>query len=289
MQSLLNTLFEFSYICLMAVFLYFMYSLTRSFYLVLASYFSIGGYILYYLHNMLGISYLFVGIFAGGIAASMLAIANEKFLFKPFYEKNSSSLVLLMVYLSAFLLLANLFGLIFGNDMKFLKISSQVLPVGGANITVSQLILTLFSLSFTALMVIMYKFSDMGLRLRALGQDNELAQVFGINVYKFRYIFACISGFSLGVAGAIYTWDIGMEPYLSFTILLYAMVAFIVGGVNSLLGTVVGSFMIAFLKNLLSLFLPIYFVDVVVYSILFITLIFRPEGLFGIKVRAEGL
>lgn len=285
MQLFVNTLVEFSLISLGAIWLYFMHALVRSFYLTLASFFSVGGYILYLVFKNMG--YIFIGILAGGIAGGVVAILLERFLFKHFYKKNSSSLVLLMVYFSVFLLFSNLIGLIFGNDMKFLGVSPKVISLPGVNITLPQVVLIVSSLGFLILISAVYNFSKIGLKIRALGQDGELAQVLGIDIYKYRYAVATASGFSLGVLGAIYTWDIGMEPYLSFSILLYSMVAFIVGGVNSFLGAVAGSFIIAFLKNVLSLLIPIYFVDVIVYSTLFVMLIFRPYGLFGDKVRVE--
>jgi len=285
MQLITNTLIEFSLIGFIAVYLYFMYALTRSFYVNLASYFSIGGYVLYLIYSVSG--NLLIGLFLGGLTGLAVAFLCEKFLFKPFYEKKSSSLVLLMVYLSSYLLFANLLGLLFGNDMKFLGVSPKVISIFGANITLPQLALIIFFMFVLVFIGIIYKFSKIGLKIRALGQDSELAQVFGIDVYKFRYIFAMLAGFSLGIVGGLYTWDIGMEPFLSFNVLLYSMVAFIVGGTDSFLGTVIGSFLISLLKNFLSTIIPIYFVDVIVYSVLFIMLLFRPYGLFGGKVRVE--
>jgi len=228
-----------------------------------------------------------MGIIAGGISGGIVALLLERFLFKHFYEKKSSSLVLLMIYFSVFLLFANLTGLVFGNDMKFLGVSPKVVSLLGANITLPQIILIVFSLGFLILISVVHSFSRIGLKIRALGQDSELALILGIDIYKFRYAIATVSGFSLGVLGSIYTWDIGIEPYLGFSILLYSMVAFIVGGVNSFFGTIAGSFIIAFLKNGLSLLFPIYFVDVIVYFTLFTMLIFRPYGLLGEKVRVE--
>ncbi len=285
MQLIANTLVEVSLIGLGAIWLYFMYALTQSFYIVLASYFSIGGYVLYIVHKHT--EDLFLGILLGGLISMLISFLCERFLFKPFYDKDSSALVLLMVYLSSFLLLANLLGLFFGIDMKFLGVSPRIFYILDANITLPQLILIIFFLVLLILTFIVYKFSDIGLKIRALGQDGELAQVFGINIYKFRYSFSSVLGFSMGIAGAIYTWDIGIEPFLSFNILLYSMVAFIVGGTGSFFGTVIGSFIIAFFKNFLALMLPIYFVDVMVYLILFIMLLFRPYGLFGTKIRVE--
>lgn len=270
---LVLALIEAGYIGLIALCLNLLYLLTRSFYLALGAWFSVGGYLFFYIVSRepeLGILFPLLG--ATGVTGA-LALLLEILIFEPFYRKRSGELVLLMVSLMVYTLLTNLLALKFGTDLKFLNLSSEMnLPFSltwpqGLRLLVSYLLMGLF--------IFFSVRSQVGLKIRAIGEDQELAQVIGINVVRLRRGAVVLSALISALLGSLFVLDLGIDPYGSFDILLLAITGMLLGGLQFPFGALMGSLAIVFLKHLFILIFPI--VNAVIFSLLFLALIFRAE------------
>jgi urea transport system permease protein len=139
----------------------------------------------------------------------------------------------------------------------------------------------LFLLSWS----IMYR-TTFGLKLRAVVQDRNVASCFGINADRiYSLTFAYGAGLA-GLAGAIVSPLKSVSPEMGTGYVVDAFMVVVLGGVQSLFGTVISAFVlgevtgvIAFLQN-----------DTVAKATVLIVIIsvirFRPQGLFVAKVRA---
>ncbi|MEI6109874.1 MAG: branched-chain amino acid ABC transporter permease, partial [Actinomycetes bacterium] len=96
-------------------------------------------------------------------------------------------------------------------------------------------------------------------------------------------MLAGASGVLIGIAFNSVHFLMG-EPYM-----LRAFVVMILGGLGSLSGAVVAGLLLGILQNLTSVYLPTGLSDIIIFSLLFITLVFKPQGLFGDKVEGIGL
>ncbi|WP_436900827.1 branched-chain amino acid ABC transporter permease [Halovenus halobia] len=130
-----------------------------------------------------------------------------------------------------------------------------------------------------------------GLFVRAGVEDEEMAKALGINVQRtFTVVFAIGSGIA-GAAGVILMWDPlwGVSVPLALDVLLPAFVIVIVGGLGSFKGTIVASLVVGMIDALGTWAFTtgvIQFTgidELMIFTILVVTLILRPRGLFGVE------
>jgi branched-chain amino acid transport system permease protein len=131
---------------------------------------------------------------------------------------------------------------------------------------------------------LMIDWTRLGAMIRAGVDDAPIARVVGIKVSQlFTLIFAlgaALAAFG-GVMGAPY---LSVYPGLDFEMLPLALIVVILGGTGSLLGALVGSFLIGFLYNFGQAMFPD-LAYVILFLPMLLVLVLRPQGLFG-KVTA---
>ena len=120
----------------------------------------------------------------------------------------------------------------------------------------------------------------LGAMIRAGVDDPDMARVVGIPVPRLFTIVFCLGAALAGFAGVIGAPVLSVYPGLDFDMLPLALVVVILGGTGSLLGSLVGSFIIGFLYNYGQALLPelAYFV---LFLPMVVMLLVRPQGLFG--------
>ena len=129
--------------------------------------------------------------------------------------------------------------------------------------------------------------SRIGIVTRALADDPILLEVLGQNIYRIRYsVFLLGSGLA-GLAGALSALDIGVDPHIGFRAVLIGSVAAIVGGTQKVLAPVGGSFLVCITQAIVVSQTSAKWADAVVFGILVLVLLLRPQGLFGDKLRLE--
>jgi branched-chain amino acid transport system permease protein len=127
---------------------------------------------------------------------------------------------------------------------------------------------------------LMVDWTRLGAMIRAGVDDAPIARVVGIKVSQlFTLVFAlgaALAAFG-GVMAAPY---LSVYPGLDFEMLPLALIVVILGGVGSLLGALVGSFLIGFLYNFGQAMLPD-LAYVILFLPMLLILVLRPQGLFG--------
>lgn len=158
--------------------------------------------------------------------------------------------------------------------------SIQVLP--GARISSLSLILVIVTALVYGSLFAFLKFSRWGLRMRAAGQNPLLAAQRGINLHLIYALVWGIAVFTGSVAGMLISLDSGLDQ----TLIMIGLKAFpgaLVGGLDSLLGALVGSLIVAAAEVLLIQYVNPLLADVVPFLVLIVMLVFRPWGLFGTR------
>jgi len=127
---------------------------------------------------------------------------------------------------------------------------------------------------------VMVDWTRLGAMIRAGVDDAPIARVVGIKVSRLFTLIFCLGAALAGFAGVVGAPVLSVYPGLDAEMLPLALIVVILGGSGSLLGALVGSFLIGFLYN----FGQAKFPDLA-YVILFlpmlIVLVVRPQGLFG--------
>jgi branched-chain amino acid transport system permease protein len=131
--------------------------------------------------------------------------------------------------------------------------------------------------------------TSFGRQVRAVAGNERAAALLGVNqnfVYLQTFflsgVFAGAAGVLIGLAFNSVHFLMG-EPYM-----LRAFVVLVLGGLGSLTGAVVAGLLLGILQNLTSVYLPTGYSDIIIFSLLFVTLVVMPNGLFGGATAGAG-
>jgi branched-chain amino acid transport system permease protein len=125
-----------------------------------------------------------------------------------------------------------------------------------------------------------------GIRMRAAGQNPLLAAQRGINLHAVYALAWALATFTGGIAGMLLACDNALDQTM-VTIGLKAFPAALVGGLDSLLGALAGSLIVAAAEVLLINYVDPLLSEVVPFAVLLAMLVFRPWGLFGSREELD--
>ncbi len=122
----------------------------------------------------------------------------------------------------------------------------------------------------------------LGRAQRACEQDRKMAALVGVNVDRTISMTFVIAAALAAVAGTMYLMYYGVVSFSDgFVPGVKAFTAAVLGGIGSLPGAVIGGLLIGLIETMWSAYFSIDYKDVAAFSVLAITLIFLPQGLFG--------
>ncbi len=124
--------------------------------------------------------------------------------------------------------------------------------------------------------------TQLGRAQRACEQDQKMAALVGVNVDRTVSMTFVIAAALAAVAGTMYLMYYGVVSFADgFVPGVKAFTAAVLGGIGSLPGAVIGGLLIGLIETFWSAYFTIDYKDVAAFSVLAITLIFLPQGLFG--------
>lgn len=134
-----------------------------------------------------------------------------------------------------------------------------------------------------AVLAYFFKKTRTGLRMRAVSEDHELSMSTGVNItliFAVTWIIAVMLG---TLSGLVLGNRIGLAPTVTPLVALRAFPAVIFGGLESIVGAVIGGLTIGIIENVVGGMIDPTLGEATAYIILLLVLVFRPEGLFGLK------
>ncbi|HEX3629172.1 MAG TPA: branched-chain amino acid ABC transporter permease [Candidatus Dormibacteraeota bacterium] len=217
----------------------------------------------------------------------LLGVTIERVAYRPL--RNAPRLAPLITAVGMSFILEGILFLIKGpNQVSFPNLlPSGSIGIGSISVGTSSLLIIVIAL---ALMVALNQFiqrTRIGRAMRATAQDRDAARLMGININRTIAITFFI-GSALAAAGGIvygfYYQTISFD--LGFRNGLIAFTAAVFGGIGNVVGAAIGGFIIGVIIALISGYFQggAQWSDVVVFSILILTLVFRPTGLLGMRV-----
>ncbi len=242
----------------------------------------IGGYLCYFALKTMGMNIWMAGAFSL-VGAGFCAIATEKLAYKPIRERTPVTLYLLIASMGMSIVIENLFVVIAGGRFRALPPVIPTDPVsifGIATTSAFDIISLITAVVFLGGLQLFLTKTKWGLAIRAAAYNLRIAGLMGVNVTRLISIVFFVAGLLAAVGGIFLSVRYTLYPQLG-NITIKAFVAAVIGGLGSLPGAVVGSLILGLSEMLTAGFLSSQLRDLVVFSLLVITLVIRPTGLFG--------
>ncbi|MDI6883455.1 MAG: branched-chain amino acid ABC transporter permease [Patescibacteria group bacterium] len=243
-------------------------------------------YFLYFLFSGLSLNFWLSVIFAI-IFASFLGWLMNRVVYKKLRKRKASNVILLIASFALLIFFESLILMLFGADVKtigFIKITKGT-GIFGAIITPLQIIIIIISLILFALLFFLMKKTKIGKAMRAVSDNKEVAEVLGISAEKI-YSWAFIVGSAIaGVAAILVGLEQNLTPAMGTGLMIKGFTGAIIGGIGSVPGAILGSFLLGLTENFGIWFLPSGYKEAIAFIILFIFLLVRPQGILGRRSR----
>jgi len=175
--------------------------------------------------------------------------------------------------------------IIFGSPeyaIHFSGLPTGVVHLAGARFSATSLALTGFTLVLAAIVAGGLRFTAVGRRIRAAGQDPILASQGGINVRRIYMGSWALAAVLAGVAGIAYGSTNIVDPSLT-SVALAAFPAILIGGLDSIEGAVVGGLIVGIFQAFVATYLNSELIDVLTYTMMLVVMLAYPQGLFGTR------
>jgi branched-subunit amino acid ABC-type transport system permease component len=130
---------------------------------------------------------------------------------------------------------------------------------------------------------ILFRRTPFGLKCRVIMQNREMASACGINVQVIDQWTFALGAALAGLAGAIMTPLITINPLMGESFLAQSFLAVILGGIGNLFGLIGSAFVISGARFILSYFIRLTTAQILVFVVAILVIRFRPQGLFGGK------
>lgn len=176
-------------------------------------------------------------------------------------------------------------GIVFGSTQYSISIpwlSTSSTTIFGATFSTAGLQVTVFAIVLTVALVLAFRFTSFGLRVRVGGQDALLASQGGINirwVYLGSWALACVLAGIAGIAyGSVNSVNSGIND-----LALLAFPAALVGGLDSIPGSLIGGLGIGLIQGFIAAYWGGAYVTVVTYLVLLVVMLVLPHGIVGTR------
>ncbi len=262
------------------------YNTTRIFHIAYAAIYMVSPYILLYFFKGLGLA-LWLSILVALVGTVIIGLLVEVLVYSPLVKQGSPKNVIIISSIGVMIVLINLVALLFGNETKIIKSGiSQSIIVGNVLITHTQLLQFFVSLFILAIFYLFLKYSGFGIKTRALRDDKTLTEVMGVNTVRLKRLLFMLSSFFAAVASCLIAWDVGMNPYVGFPMLLNGVVAMIIGGMGRFESPLLGGILLGVTQALVIYAASARWQEAVTFLILILFLLLRPQGILGEKIRS---
>ncbi len=214
------------------------------------------------------------------VAAAILGVVIHVLLIQPLAGRPMLSVIMLTIALS--IVLRAIIEITFGSQGRNL---TMPLPTGiflVGNVRVSQLHLTAALVSWACMAAFgaFFRYTSIGLLMRATADGHEAAVVSGVNVNVMNRLAWAI-GSTLAAIGGVFLGQLQLVSTDIEAIGLLALPAVVIGGLQSIPGAIIGGLLVGLIEQLSATYISPKSSDIVIYSLLLLILMVRPWGLFG--------
>ncbi len=258
------------------------FGMTRIFHAAHGATFTIAGFIFYECYVVLGWAWPLAAL-ASAAAAGLFGVLLDRWVYAVIQRHEGSFFTVFVASFGAAIVAQNVISIVFGRGMVTVStpLSKSIEIIPGLFIApIAGAVLASAIVSFALLQWLLTR-TNLGIALRALGENPALIEVYGLTPRQLsQYVF--LIGSVLVVPAAILTAATsGLNPSMGNHVMLISIAATIVGGVGSLKGAAVAGLLLGLAENLCLAFIDPQWSEAVTFVILFLFILFRPGGVYG--------
>lgn len=229
-----------------------------------------------------GYSY-WLGFAAALLSGLVLGAVVERVVIRPVEGKAHINAVILT--LGLFIVFHALAAAVFGNRFRSFPAPFGLsgFEAGGMDVALTGFgVFTMVSvLAVMALLVALFRFTDLGLRMRAAAFNPEVSRLLGVRVGRMLTLGWALAAMVGSLSGILIAGGSLVHPSYMDSVVVYGFVAAVLGGLDSPLGSVVGGLVLGLSLSFVSAYVGSELVALAALAILIAVLALRPAGLFS--------
>jgi branched-chain amino acid transport system permease protein len=212
-----------------------------------------------------------------------LGAATEFVLIRPLHGRNELNPVIVTIGL--LVVYEGLAGAIYGNashgfpaafSQSGLKVGSTVIAFSHFDVFILMAVLALMTGT-----LVLFRFTALGLRMRATAFSREIARLLGVRVGLLLTLGWGLAGIAGSLAGLLVAPTSAFGPYYMDLVLVYGFTAAVIGGLESPVGALVGGLITGLAVSYVGGYLGSGLETVGALALLMVALMLRPEGIFA--------
>ncbi|MYD35865.1 MAG: branched-chain amino acid ABC transporter permease [Dehalococcoidia bacterium] len=226
-------------------------------------------------------SRLYISWLVSCLLAGVVSLALYRGLYAFILIRARSTLIMLVATLGVLLTITAILVMTFSNTTHPLPASfgNNLLTLGGATFKAFALFaIGCAIVGFILLWLLIHK-SPLGKIIRAIGDDEQVARIVGINTTAIVAIVFFIGAMYAAFAGILTGQDIAIQPRMGLELLLKGWIASVVGGIGNLYGAILGGFLLGVVEQFGIWDIPGEWQDGVALVLLILFLSFWPRGI----------
>ena len=244
---------------------------------------TVAGYLTYLFFTQLGFPFWTAAIITI-ILTSLFGYGMYRLVYLPLQSRKASNIILLIASIGLLILFENLLQIAFGSEFRSIAYGTieKGMSIAGATITKLQLVIIFVSIVLLIVLHLM-KRTRLGRNMRAVADNPKLARIIGINDRKIAGYSFLIGSALAGIAGILVGLEQNLHPTMGTGLMVKGFTRAVVGGVTSVPGAVLGSYILGLVENIGVWFVPSGYKDAIAFVLLLVFLLWKPSGLFGIE------
>jgi branched-chain amino acid transport system permease protein len=217
------------------------------------------------------------------IVSFLGGMAIERIVIRP--VENAPVLAAVVVTIGMLLIFNSLAGWIYSYTVQDFPSPFPDRRLFGALLTTRDLGVIGVTLVMLVLLAAFFRFTTIGLAMRAAAQNPTSARLCGIRVGRMLALGWGLAAAIGATAGIMVAPVLFLDPNMMGGVLIYAFAGALLGGITSPVGAVVGGLIVGITENLVGTYLiPSQLKLTVAFALIILVLVFRPNGLFGTAI-----
>jgi branched-chain amino acid transport system permease protein len=257
------------------------YSTTQIFHLAHAATYTIAAYAAIAAANMLGAP-LWVAIVVGLVAAVLFGALMDLGMYRPMRRRSATKLAMFLASLGLSIVVSSAMQIIFGpQNLSLERVPNATYFLGNVTVTSLNIAEIIVGWVAIALLLLFLRRTQYGRAINAVRTNPQVAMAVGISVDRIYLLVMMIGSLLVGMAALLFLMGNVAFPTMGLAPILIGFIAVFLGGTDNILGAALGGLVLGLATSLSGIWLAGDFASVVVFGILFIVLVFRPQGLLG--------
>jgi branched-chain amino acid transport system permease protein len=245
---------------------------------------TLGAYLTWLIAGGLGLSPL-IGVPVSFLAGAALGWVVQALLISHVAARPPLDMLMVTYALSAIGL--GLYSIVFGGDFRsYSGGPSGELRLAGVSVGLRSLTVICVCVLLAGAVTLLLRSARIGLALRALAQNRDAAATCGIDVRRTERIAFSLAVGLAAAAGSLVSLIGTTTPTVGHDWVLDGFVVVVVGGLGSIPGALLAALLIGLVQSVCGFVLDDAWAKIITYALLYLTLLLRPQGLFGQSAEA---